>query len=400
MSISQKIEFFHKNRIEMIKNMSNGLDKDLAVGSLVADLGKRSIRAVSKAVGFCWRKVKKCYDIFINGIIIKEEHRGRKSIIDHFPNIEIHVKEILDKYEQTDSHFKTDILFIDISPDNLRIELIKKCDEYTEQDCPSVSSFRRLLKKLGYKYSKILRNKVYDKIPETDEIFENVHETMGFALKTDDSVAAISIDDKVRKLIGNISERGYSWLEKEALDHDTNFKYSVIPFGILDLKTNETFVSCTLGKSTAEFKVDMIEEYVKYQLEHHSLKTLIIFSDNGPENSGRRKLWLKKLVELAKKYKIRIELAYYPPYHSKYNKIERYWARLQLTWRGTVIDDLPLLVKIMNKVTWKGIQTKAKIVLKEYKSGIKVDNIEMKYLEEHHIYRDEKLSKWSIVITP
>ena len=400
MSISQIIEKSHKNRIENIKKMKNGIEKDLAIGALVADLGNRSINAIKNYLGMCWRKIKQCYEIYMYGVQLKIETRGRKSITETYQNIEKHIQEILEKYEQTDSHFKTELLFIDISPKNLRIELINSYDCYTENHCPCETSLWRLLKKLGYKITKVKRTKVYDKIPETDAIFENVNETMKFALKSNDTVAIISIDDKARKLIGDISERGYSWLNREALDHDTNYEYSVIPFGILDLKTNETFVNCTLSKSTAEFKVDCIEEYILYKIKNYPLKTLIIFLDNGPENSGKRKLWLKKLTELSIKYNIRIELVYYPPYHSKYNKIERFWARLQLSWNGVVINNLPELVKIMNKVIWNGIKTIAKISLKEYKTGIKVDKDEIKYLEEHHIYRDEKLPKWSIVIPP
>ena len=29
-----------------------------------------------------------------------------------------------------------------------------------------------------------------------------------------------------------------------------------------------------------------------------------------------------------------VRLAYYPPYHSKYNAIERYWAGLEKSWNG------------------------------------------------------------------
>ena len=37
MSISQIIEKYHKNRVENIKKMSNGIDRDMAIGSFVAD---------------------------------------------------------------------------------------------------------------------------------------------------------------------------------------------------------------------------------------------------------------------------------------------------------------------------------------------------------------------------
>ena len=59
MSISQIIKKYHKNRIENIRKMSNGIDKNMAIGSFVADLGKGSIKPVANAIGSCFRKVKK-----------------------------------------------------------------------------------------------------------------------------------------------------------------------------------------------------------------------------------------------------------------------------------------------------------------------------------------------------
>jgi len=31
-------------------------------------------------------------------------------------------------------------------------------------------------------------------------------------------------------------------------------------------------------------------------------------------------------------------IIYYPPYHSKYNGIERYWAGLETSWNGYLLD--------------------------------------------------------------
>ena len=62
--------------------------------------------------------------------------------------------------------------------------------------------------------------------------------------------------------------------------------------------------------------------------------TLTINSDNGPECSGRRTQWLKRLVGLTDAHGITIQLAYYPPYHSKYKSVERLWGILQKHWRG------------------------------------------------------------------
>ena len=399
MIISKVIEKFHQNRVESIKRMPNGIDKDMAIGSFVADLGKNPISAVARAIGSCFRKVKKCFQMFVNGIQISFEFRGRKKVEDIYPEIKYQIKEITKAYEYTDSHFKTETLFVDLTLTNLRNELIEKY-EYTDESCPCRSTLLRILTELGYKIQKVEKTIVLDRVPETDAIFENINETKQFISKSSDNVAVISIDDKNRKKIGNISDNGYSWLKRKALDHDTNFDCSMALFGVLDLKTDETFVYCNKGSSTAEFKVNCIEDYLVYKKERYNINRLIIFLDNGPENSSRRTLWIKNLIDLAKKHNISIELAYYPPYHSKYNMIERYWARLQLSWNGLIINTIDNLIEIINKVTWKGIKTQTKLITKEYKKGISINKDDIETLEKRHVYREEGIEKWSLVITP
>ena len=176
--------------------------------------------------------------------------------------------------------------------------------------------------------------------------------------------------------------------------------FAVKPFGILDLKTNETFVTCTPYNSTAAFKVDCIEKYIVRKNKHHKLKKLVVFLDNGPENSSRRKLWLKKIVKLSIKYNLIIQLVYYPPYHSKYNKIERVWAHIQMEWRRITIDSLDLLIDCLNKMKWKGIDIKGNLSMNKYEKGIKVSDYEMETEINPHIIREEGLEKWSLVITP
>ncbi|CDN17222.1 Mobile element protein [Richelia intracellularis] len=54
--------------------------------------------------------------------------------------------------------------------------------------------------------------------------------------------------------------------------------------------------------------------------------------DDGPESSGVRTQFLKRMVEFVDLPNIPIQLLYYPPYHSKYNPIEVCWAILYQHW--------------------------------------------------------------------
>ena len=398
MSIALIIERNHKNRIESIKKMSNGIEKDIAIGALVADLGHRSISAVSKALKHCREKVKNCYSKYVNGTPEKAENRGRKTIEEKYPDLKTDIESVIEKYKNVDAHFKTETLYISINPSVIIEELITNYSYPEKFAC--YNTIARILRDMGYKLKRISKTKVLDKIPMTDEIFENVNNAMESAMLTDNKTAIISIDDKATKKIGNISDNGKSWLPLAALDHDTTFEYSMKPFGIYDLKTNETFVTCTPYTSTAEFKVDCLETYVKYKSQTNPLEKLIIFLDNGPENSGRRKLWLKKLVELSTKYNIVIELAYYPPYHSKYNKIERFWARLQIFWNKIIMDTVDKLLDTLNKVTWNGIKCSGSICWTHYPKGIVVTDYEMDREVNTHIIREQDLENYSITITP
>ena len=399
MILSQKIENSYKNCIENIKKVKNRLEKAKMIKALIYDLDGKGISIIANLLGMAFNTVKTYYLTDFNNVQLSIEFRGRKKVDDKFPEIKNQIRDILNDYEYTDSHFKTETLFVDLSLQNLRNELIHRYG-YTEKTCPCRSTLLRILNDLGYKIQKVKKTKVLDKIPETDAIFENVNETKQFISKSSDVVAIISIDDKNRKKIGNISDNGYSWFKRQSLDHDINFNCTVVPFGILDLKTNETFVYCNKGSSTANFKVDCIEQYLINKKEIFDIKRLIIFLDNGPENSSRRTLWIKCLIDLAKKYNVSIELVYYPPYHSKYNPIERYWARLQLSWSGLIINTVDKLIETINKVNWKGVNTQATLVNKEYKKGISIEKDELKILERKHVYREEGIEKWSLVITP
>ena len=57
---------------------------------------------------------------------------------------------------------------------------------------------------------------------------------------------------------------------------------------------------------------------------------LVLDLENGPENHSRRSQFVYRLLRWARAPRLTIELAYFPPYHSKYNPIERCWGVLEV----------------------------------------------------------------------
>jgi hypothetical protein len=101
-------------------------------------------------------------------------------------------------------------------------------------------------------------------------------------------------------------------------------------------------------------------------------KKLLLNQDNGPENHSRRTQFMKRIVEFAQRHCINICLAYYPPYHSKYNPIERTWGILENHWNGSILDEIDTVLNFARTMTWKGQNPVVTLVTKIYKTGVKL----------------------------
>ncbi len=80
------------------------------------------------------------------------------------------------------------------------------------------------------------------------------------------------------------------------------------------------------------------------------------------------------------KYQVNIRLAYYPPYHSKYNPIERTWAVLENHWNGSILDEVETALKFAQTMTWKENPV-VKLVTQTYDTGVKLPKKAMSKIE-------------------
>lgn len=406
MNISQMKDFITTNfsfSLEKLKNTKTNKEKRSILKELIGNILNAcipiSVRALARIVSVSRKLVQNIITSFyFSDDVKKTETRGRKSITEKYPQIEEQIKAICNKFEVVDKSLQEQITYVNITLRKIKATLISDYD-YAVDNCPCENTIRKIMMNcLGYKITKVKKKKVFKKIPETDRIFANVNKKLNEVLLP--NVLALSIDDKTSKYIGNLSGGGYSWIEKEALDHDTLPDYILKPFGVMNLEANEVDVYCTTSNSTANFKVDMLD---KYLCEHLTpgINKVLIFLDNGPENSSKRKLWMYRIIKLSIKYNVFMELVYYPPYHSKYNKIEHYWGVLQRSWSGLILDTLDKAIGVINTTTWSGIPSKGHLSTKEYEKGLKVNEKELEELIKEHVHYENKgIEKWSLLITP
>jgi hypothetical protein len=129
------------------------------------------------------------------------------------------------------------------------------------------------------------------------------------------------------------------------------------------------------------------------------VKRLVIYLDNGPKNSGRRTQFLRRMVEFADWSGLEVRLVYYPPYHSKYNPIERCWAALEKKWNGALLDRLKVVLQCALRMTWKGHHPTVRRLDGVYPDGVRLTAREMRPYEAR-LQRSKTLPKYDIVIKP
>ena len=126
---------------------------------------------------------------------------------------------------------------------------------------------------------------------------------------------------------------------------------------------------------------------------------LTIYLDNGPKNSGTRTQFLKRMIEFSDWSGLEIHLVYYPPYHSKYNPIERCWSSLQQKWNGVLLTCWQVVQTCAQRMNWKGQHPAVMQIDGDYPTGVIVPRQEMKELSKR-LERSETLGKYDILIRP
>ena len=211
----------------------------------------------------------------------------------------------------------------------------------------------------------------------------------------------LSIDCKATVKIGEVSRGGLTRGDHRACDHDLGLTEKYIPCGIVDEDSAQLHLIFGSSYKTSDFIVDALESWwaALDQSEQVAMARLQIKMDNGPESSGRRTQFLNRMVAFCDRIGKPIQLLYYPPYHSKYNPIERCWGILELHWNGTKLVDAETMLAWAKTMTWKGIRPIVELSEKVYQKGVTLSQRAMRAVEAR-LERHPELPKWDILIQP
>jgi hypothetical protein len=218
---------------------------------------------------------------------------------------------------------------------------------------------------------------------------------------TADHVKRLSIDGKATVSIGDVSRGGLTRGDKQACDHDLGLHEKYIPCGIVEEDSGQLHIAFGSSYKTSDFIMDALEAWwaALEETEQVAMTRLQIKMDNGPESSGRRTQFLQRMVAFCDGIGKPIQLVYYPPYHSKYNPIERCWGILELHWNGTKVVDVETMLAWAKSMTWKGLHPIITLSRTVYQKGVSLSKRAMQAVEAR-LERHSELPNWDILIRP
>lgn len=283
-------------------------------------------RLTEKVFGWSRAAVNKGLKEKSTGIVLaglQSKHCGRKKWEDIHLAAAKYLKKEAENQCQQDKSFTSNIANTRLTASSA-IQALKD-EGFSNCEIPSLSVMTKVLNRTGYPLRKMVKHKPYKKIKETDAIFENNKRIDLEAKASSKHIVRVSLDCKATVKVSESSRGGLTRGNNKASDHDFHSLGSYTPCGIVDQDTAHLYINMGSSFKTSDFIMDTFSEwwYSKPLEERLRVDQINLRIDNGPESSGVRTQFLKRIVAFVDEIGKPIQLMYYPPYYSKYNPIER-----------------------------------------------------------------------------
>jgi hypothetical protein len=326
--------------------------------------------------------------------------RGNRKTEEKWPQLAEDMRSLAEPHSQVDPKFQSPFWYTRMTAKAMRQALI---DQKSWQDgqLPCANTIGNILNRLGYRLRRVQKAKPVKRVRDTEAIFDNVHQENHTSDAREDSLR-ISMDTKATLNVGAFSRGGKSCGGEaiQAWDHDMRPKQKLVPCGILEVLGGLLTIIFGTSRETSDFLADCLQQWWdlnKDQYRH--IRQLVIDLDNGPQNASVRTQFMQRMVEFADRNALEVVLVYYPPYHSKYNPIERCWGILEEHWNGTLLDTVDTVLHWARTMTWKAVRPIVQLLDKVYANGVRVAKKAFRKIEER-LERHASLPKYCVRIQP
>ena len=314
------------------------------------------------------------------------------------PEIVINFKNVVDNYSAGNPQ-DASIKWVGLLPDQICKKLL------TKGIIVSIFIIKGLLNSFEYKKRRYSKSQTAETVENRNLQFEKIASLKNKFLEQ--GLPILSIDTKNKEPIGNFDRKGHYFGKdkRKVNDHDfkTLAKGIVIPHGLYDVGQNRGYITLGTSKDTSEFVCDNIQWYWrnKLQWQYPDAECLLLLCDGGGSNNCNHYIVKEDLVKLAQRLQIKILVAHYPAYCSKWNPIEhKLFCHLHRAWDGAIFHNIQIVKELaMETSTKTGLEVEVRINDKKYETGRKYDENFKENISKFIIF-DDQVPKWNYLITP
>jgi hypothetical protein len=262
-----------------------------------------------------------------------------------------------------------------------------------------------LLEAAGFKKRKLRKALITGHVDpgERNEQFEHIA-----ALREsyhDRGLPVFGVDTKKKELLGLLHRPGesYSTGEQVVFDHDYRHLATgiAIPHGIYDHYEQVGFITLGTSHETGEFITDALARgwhwYGRFRYPQ-AQEILLTFAAGGA-NSVHSPRFREDLLNLSARLGLRLRIAHYPPYTSKWHPIEhRLFSQVELALRGIIPDSMETVRDAIQRTTTQtGLTVKTYILDKLYPLGRQCSKA-FRDITDQYILHHDFLGKWNYTV--
>lgn len=329
---------------------------------------------------------------------IRRPGAGRPKESARQAGLEKAAKQVLEAHgagSPTDARVK----WTDLKPMDLAVQLAHRGYEvcrHTAAELLEAAGFKRrkLCKELitGY-VDPVERNGQFEHIVA---LRESYHER---------GLPVFNVDTKKKEQLGLLHRPGecYSTGNQAVYDHDYRHLATgvAIPHGIYDYYENFGFITLGTTHETGELITDALARCWHWygRFCYPQADEILLTFDAGGANSVRSPRFREDLLNLSERLGLRLRIAHYPPYTSKWHPIEhRLFSQIERALRGIIPDSIETVRDAIQRTTTQtGLTVKTYILDKLYPLGRKCSEV-FEDIKDRYILHHDFLGKWNYTV--
>jgi hypothetical protein len=329
---------------------------------------------------------------------IRRPGAGRPKVSERQAGLEKTAKQVLEAHS-AGSPTDERVRWTDLKPMSLAVELAHRGYEVCRNTAAG------LLAAAGFKPRKLRKELItgYVDPHERDEQFEHIA-----ALREEyhqRGLPVFNVDTKKKQLLGLLHRPGecYRTGAQAVYDHDYRHLATgvAIAQGIYDYYENFGLITLGTTHETGEFITDALARCGHWYGRFHypAADEILLTFDAGGASGVNSPRFREDLLHLSERLGLRLRIAHYPPYTSKWHPIEhRLFSQIERSLRGIIPDSIETVRDAIQRTTTStGLRVKAYILDKVYPLGRNYSKA-FRDIEDQYSLRHDVLGKWNYIV--